>query len=486
MKKLLPIVLLYSFLSAHSQSFTDSTLSTGQRLSKLEHQSARTGQLLNILREFRIQAFIQPEWQRADTAGVQSFAGGNFPAAANNRFILRRGRFKLSWQHEAVTKKGDTVKVGEFAFQFDASEKGFTAVKDFYGKIIDPWTGWFGAEAGIFYRPFGYESPAPPSTFESPEFARMNQTIMPNECELGEAIVIESPRKFMPFYLRFDATMVNGEGIGVGSQTGTYQSRKDFIGRLTLGKVWNMGGGLKAGLNGSGSVYNGYVMQTTNNVYEVETIGGVPGFKNMTAGTTDSAGKFHTYYKRQYFDGHLQVNLDYKIGGIWSGTTSVRGEFIAGQQPGQATSSQVPLGTGNAVPGADLYIRHFRGAIAYFVQAFHYQVGKQLMHSELVLKFDFYDPNTQVRGDQITKAADFTVTDLTYSTIGIGYTMSPVPYFKLMIWYDHVVPESTGLTGLPKTALRTDVLTIRTQFMIDSWWFDKKNTANANMITRSY
>ena len=43
---------------------------------------------------------------------------------------------------------------------------------------------------------------------------------MPNECELGEAIVIESPAKYTKFYFRADATLVNGEGVGQGSQTG--------------------------------------------------------------------------------------------------------------------------------------------------------------------------------------------------------------------------------------------------------------------------
>ena len=183
------------------------------RLNRIDH-------VLNILHEFRIQVYIQPEWTKADTAGITSFAGGNFPTNADNRFLLRRGRFKLSWQHETVNKKGDSIKVGEFAFQFDASEKGFNLVKDFYGRIIDPWTGWVSLQGGIFLRPFGYECPAPPATHESPEFSRVTQTITPNEDELGEALIVESPRNFKPLYLRFDASMVNGEGIGLG-QTGT-------------------------------------------------------------------------------------------------------------------------------------------------------------------------------------------------------------------------------------------------------------------------
>jgi hypothetical protein len=488
MKKILPILLLAGFLSAQAQ---DSPAvvpgTTEERLHALEDKSTKQDRILNILREFRIQAYIQPEWQKAvDTAGIQSFAGGNFPTSANNRFLLRRGRFKLSWQHEIVNKKGDTIKVGEFAFQYDASEKGFTALKDFYGKIIDPWTGWFGLQAGIFLRPFGYESPAPPATYESPEFSRMNQTIMPNECELGEAIVIESPRTFKPLWLRVDASLVNGEGIGVGSQTGTYQSRKDFIGRLALGKIWKINDGLKIGLNGSGSIYYGGVMQTTYGVYEVQNINGVPQFKNIITNKADSAGRFSAEYIREYFGAHLQLNLDYKIHGDFSATTALRGEFIAGQQPGQLGSSQVPLGATNAVPGVDLYIRKFQGLMLFFTEGFHYKAGTQIMHSDITVKYDFYNPNTQASGSQILAADKFTTTDLTYKTLGIGYTWTPVPYFKLMLWYDHVMLANSGLTNLPSTVTKTDVFTLRTQFMIDTWWFDKKSVNNPNMITRTY
>jgi hypothetical protein len=441
---------------------------------------------LNILREFRIQAYIQPEWQRADTANITSVDGGNFPSAANNRFLLRRGRFKLSWQHEIVNKKGDTIKVGEFAFQFDASERGFTALKDFYGKIIDPWTGWVGLQGGIFLRPFGWESPSSPLTHESPEFSRMNQTIMPNEVELGEEIFVESPRTFKPVYLRVDLNVVNGQGIGVGSQTGTYESRKDFITRAIIGKVWNLKNGLKIGVNASGSYYYGGVLQTTNNVYQVVNANGVEVFKDVTAGTADTAGKLHTYYKRQYYGAHLQLNMDYKLCSSATATTTIRGEFIGGQQPGQAGSSQVPLGSGASIPGVDLYVRSFRGFMVYYTQGFHYKAGKQQMHSDITVKYDMYDPNTKISGSSLNKANGFSPTDLTYNTIGVGYTWCPVPYFKLVLWYDHVINEKSGLAGWSADYKKDDVFTLRTQFMIDTWWFDKKSTGNSNLINRSY
>jgi hypothetical protein len=475
MRKFLALVLILSFCTAEGQTNSDSIL--------LE-RSRKVDNILNILREFRLQIYIQPEWQKADTAGISSVAGGNFPTNANNRFLLRRGRFKLSWQHETVNKHGDSIKVGEFAFQFDASEKGFNLVKDFYGRIIDPWTGWFSIQGGIFLRPFGYECPAPPATHESPEFSRVTQTITPNEDELGEAIIIESPRQFKPLYLRFDATLVNGEGIGLG-QTGTYQSRKDFIGRIVVGKTLSLGKA-KFGVNASGSYYNGGVLQTTTNVYQVLSVSGVTEFVDVTRGTADTAQKFKASYKREYFDGHLQFNFDYKVNDRFSTTTMVRGEIMAGQQPGSSSSSLIPLGSGNNAPSSDLYIRKFIGGMAYLTQSFHYKVGKQTFHSDFTFKLDIYDPNTRIGGASILSRNNFSTADMKFTTLGFGYAFCPTPYFKLVLWYDHVMNESTGIAGWTTDYKKDDVFTLRTQFMIDTWWFDKKKTANDNLISKSY
>ena len=82
---------------------------------------------------------------------------------------------------------------------------------------------------------------------------------MPQECELGEALVIESPRTFKPVYLRFDATVVNGTGVGStgagqsGVNTGAYQSAKDFMARIFVGRTIHINGGLQVSLNASGS-----------------------------------------------------------------------------------------------------------------------------------------------------------------------------------------------------------------------------------------
>jgi hypothetical protein len=438
---------------------------------------------ITILREFRFQAYIQPEWQKADTAGAQSYAGGNFPPGGNNRFLLRRGRFKFSFEH--VSKKD--LKIMEFAFQFDATEKGFTAVKDFYGRIIDPWIGWFSLQGGIFLRPFGFESPAPPAFYESPEFSRMNQTIMPNECELGEAIVIESPAKFEKFYARLDANLVNGEGIGVGAQTGAYQSKKDFIGRIKMGKVWELGK-VKLGLNGSASIYEGFVLQPTNDVYALaDTIyNGKKMLYYNDIGKASNVGKLN--FKREYYGAHLEFKADYGIG-----ITTLRAEFIGGMQPGSVGSSSVPLGSGNNAPppNGSLYLRQFNGAMFFFTQSFRNKLKDHTMMHDITLKYDYYAPLARVSGMNLDPNLGFTPTDVKFYDIGIGYSFVPYNWFKLMVWYDIVKNENTILPAFnPQVPIflntKNNVLTIRTQFYIDTWWFNPKSKYKDNLMLKKY
>jgi hypothetical protein len=55
-----------------------------------------------------------------------------------------------------------------------------------------------------------------------------------------------------------------------------------------------------------------------------------------------------------------------------------------------------------------------------------------------------------------------------------------------MLWYDHVVNESSCLAGFTSDYKKDDVFTLRTQFTIDTWWFNKRGLNNDNQIVRQY
>ena len=98
----------------------------------------------------------------------------------------------------------------------------------------------------------------------------------------------------------------------------------------------------------------------------------------------------------------------------------------------------------------------------------------------MVVKYDWYDPNTDVEGDAIgssvlnPKAYSFTKTganDLKYTTLGIGWTYRWDSNLKIVAYYDMVTNETSKnladsvkkLAGLSKD-LEDNVFTLRIQY----------------------
>jgi phosphate-selective porin len=80
------------------------------------------------------------------------------------------------------------------------------------------------------------------------------------------------------------------------------------------------------------------------------------------------------------------------------------------------------------------------------------------------LKYDWYDPNTAVKGKEIgVPGSGFTVADVKYQTLGLGYLYHITPNVKWVLYYAHVRNEQTKLTGFTKD-IKDDVLTCRLQF----------------------
>ena len=85
---------------------------------------------------------------------------------------------------------------------------------------------------------------------------------------------------------------------------------------------------------------------------------------------------------------------------------------------------------------------------------------------QLVVKYDWYDPNTDVKGDEIGKVSTVKTTnaaDLKYDTIGLGMAYMLDSNTKITAYYDMVNNEtSKNLSGYTKD--RTDnVVTVRMQ-----------------------
>ena len=383
----------------------------------------------SILKKLKLSGYVQAQFQTSDSMGASSFAGGNFPTNSDKRFMVRRGRLKATYDNG----------LSLFVLQFDVTEKGM-GIKDAYIKIKEPWMNAVSLTTGVFDRPFGFEISYSSSSRETPERTRLFQTIFPGERDLGAKITIQAPKTSKWNFLKIEGGLFNGTG-GTASD---FDYKKDFIGNIGINKTTK---NEKINYAVRASYYNGGYRQPTKYIYN--------GFETLTNGnlgysvdsTSTNKGKIA---KREYMGADAQINIDFPFG-----LTSLRGEFIQGTQPGTSATSTSP----SAAPTTDTYIRKFNGAYFYFLQNI-----MQTKH-QLVLKYDWYDPNTSVIGDEIGKSGSkLNNNDLKYTTIGIGWVYRWDTNVKITAYYDFVKNEtSKNLAGYTKD-LKDNVFTLRIQY----------------------
>ena len=141
------------------------------------------------------------------------------------------------------------------------------------------------------------------------------------------------------------------------------------------------------------------------------------------------------------------------------GETEWRAEYWFGTQPGTANSTTnpgtIPNSNGILLP---TFVRHYAGAFFYFLQ--------NIINSknQLILKYDWYDPNIKVKKMDIGKVGtNLTSADIKFSTLGIGYAYYFNPQTKIIFYYDIVNNESTNLNGAT-TDQKDNIFTCRLQF----------------------
>lgn len=395
-----------------------------------------------VVRRFenlRFTGYIQPQFQVAESKGSASFNGGNFSELSSTRFMLRRARVKMDY----IMPSKKRIPQALFSFQVDATERG-VVVRDMFFKLFETKSNIFSLTTGIFARPFGYEVNLSSAFRETPERGRMSQILMPSERDLGIMISHEpqsQKRKYSRF--KFDIGFFNGQGL---SGTTDFDSYKDLIARAFLkpntknriefsGGLSLLRGGWK---NGTKYVYENGSSTNGDKVFKIDS----------------AESNLGAELPRHYYGADAQLKLKHK----W-GETEWRAEYWFGRQPGTALSTLNPGGLPliNGVP-APAYIRNFDGAFLLFLQ--------NIVNSkhQLMVKYDWYDPNTKVTAEDIGKAGtNLTAADIKYSTLGLGYAYHINPQTKIIMYYDMVKNETTQLNGY--TADKKDnILTCRLQF----------------------
>ena len=383
----------------------------------------------------RIGGYLQPQFQAAASKGARSFNGGDFPINSSNRFMLRRGRLRVEYVH---LNKNNQASV-QFLFQIDGTERG-VVTRDFWGRILENKFRLFGFVTGIFARPFSYELNMGSGDRESPERGRMSQTLMRAERDLGAMISFEPRIKDHPLkFLKIDAGFFNGQGLNA---TTDFDSHKDFISRLAikpipLSKTFT--------LSAAVSLFSGGLLQNTRYVYRLNS-------SNHSFQIDSAITNVGRISPRKYYGGDIQLKIKNSVG-----FTELRAEYMKGKQTGLANTSETPTALPSDLSNA-FYVRKFDGAYFYFLQNL-FSVKHQL-----IIKFDWYDPNTEVKNMDIGKAGAYVnEANIKYSTLGLGYIHYINPNLKLVFYYEKIMNEKTQLPAY-SADVKDNVFTCRMQF----------------------
>lgn len=373
-------------------------------------------------KNFKISGYLQTQFQYGEKDAVLKVGAPNSDMNSDfNRIGIRRGRVKLQYE------KG----IGLAVFQVDITEKG-VGLKDAYLKIKDPWFGSSSIQLGVFNRPFGYEIGYSSSNRESPERATINQTLFPDERDMGIMATFQAKKTSVWSFLKLDVGLFAGNGVRIDTD-----NRKDLISHLSFKKEFKS----KVKIGGGISYYYGGVYQGTENVFSLTD-------KVFVVDSTPSnKGKFA---KREYFGADIQFDIPTKLGRI-----HLYGEYIFGTQAANQLSSKSP--NYSNLPSADIYIRNFRGGYLTFVQ----DIGKTPF--SLVLKSEWYDPNTKLNKNEIGLGGTGTA-DVSYLTNGFGMLWRINENIRLQAYYEFVSNERTSNLLASKSDLKDNVFTLRLQF----------------------
>jgi hypothetical protein len=393
----------------------------------------------NLIREkfqnLSLSGYIQTQFQYAQSKGIESFNGGDFVQDVDNRFLIRRGRMRIDYT--LLNYQG--YKKTYFAFQFDATERG-VFMRDMFLRLFENKWNNFVLTSGMFNRPFGYELQMPSALRESPERGRMSQILMRTERDLGFMLSFKPQRKSNSLHhLNIDLGIFNGPGLTAPFD---YDNYKDIIARISMNDVKVSNSHML--FSGGISYLNGGLGTKNQSVFAINSD------RNITSMVADTASSnLNRRLPRTYYGIDARVKLPFST----NNTVELRTEYIFGTQSSLKGNNQTPI----TLPNEPVYIRNFNGAYFYLI------VNVRSKHQFLV-KYDLFDPNTDVAGTDIAENNGFTKADIKYATLGFGYSYYFNPYTKMLFYYDMPKNEITAIPSYAKD-LKDNTFTIRTQLL---------------------
>jgi len=372
MKKLSVITLMLLFVVTYKIKAQEATVDekiteVNDKLAGIAERLAITESDLSKLTKIKVSGYIQAQYQNFENPAV----------LPDNYFSLRRVRVKFTYETT------DGVK---FVLCPDFTSGNFV-LKDAYVVLNDHWTKAFSLWAGKFNRP-NYEVEYSSSQREVMERSLVIRTLYPGERAIGAKLEYNPIN--VPVHVQL--ALLNGaDGLTINNASGTnlnstenkdFDNGKDLMVRayynLSLGNF----GGLDFGAHGYWGSLKSNALKTLSSDYST--------IKDANVGDA---------VKRNWIGGEFQLFAD-----VWGGL-SIKGEYIAGKNASIGYSPIAASGTTTATPGVANFQNNFSGYYVYLIK----NLGKK---NQFALRYDYYDPNTDISGKEVS-IAKYTSSDVT-------------------------------------------------------------------------
>jgi len=367
---LIALILFFAvFFKANAQEVTvnEKLTEVNDKVNGLTERLATAESDLSKLTKIKVSGYMQAQYQYFENPSLQP----------NNYFSLRRARVKFTYEAADGVK---FVLTPEFV-------PGNLSVKDAYVVLNDRWTKSFSLWAGKFNRP-NYEVEYSSSQREVAERSTIIRTLYPGERAIGAKLEYNPVN--LPLHVQL-AVLNGADGITVNSASGTnlnptenkdFDNYKDIMVRATYNLQLGSFGGLDFGAHGYFGSLKSNSLKTLSSDY-----------------STIKDVKFGDAVKRNWVGGEFQLFADV-LGGL-----SIKGEYLAGKNASIGFKDVPAAGTTAAVPGVANFQNNFAGYYLYFIK----NLGKK---NQFAFRYDYYDPNTDITGKDVT-ITKFTTADAT-------------------------------------------------------------------------
>ena len=419
MRKSLIALLLLSlwFFNANAQEATvnEKLTEVNDKVEGLIERLANDEADLSKLTKIKVSGYMQAQYQHFESLNAQP----------TNYLSLRRARLKFTYQ------AADGVK---FLLQPDFLP-GSVSLREAYVVLNDRWTKSFSLWMGKFNRP-NYEVEYSSGQLENLERSLIIRTLYPGEYALGAKL--EYNPENTPVHVQL--ALLNGnDGLTIANNAGTnlnsnenkdFDNYKDVMIRATYNLSLGSFGGLDFGASGYFGSLKSNALKTLSSDYST--------IKDVNVGDA---------VNRTWLGGEFQLFADL-LGGM-----SLKGEYLAGKNASIGYSPVAASGTTAAIPGVANFQNNFSGYYLYWIK----NLGNK---NQFSFRYDYYDPNTDITGKDVTIAkytsADATTlknrvsgkSDLATTTFGFALHHYFDDNIRISLSYDIVNNEKVSAAGL--------------------------------------